>query len=209
MAIVFTLRHRRLLRVSGWPLNWAFGQGEGVPRKGAQREVIAHFSVTKLTLGAPITVLGLGTFIFFWGRDVVLAGLFKVPPPNPTDHGLNSIGNALNLWGLLILGAGFGIMAWWLFKAARNVIMNGTDAIWFEDGRLICSGPKPLDISIRDIKSAELASEFFTVSPGFVPKYEARYISILLRSGEKKRLGLGPYREIEDAILAPIKARIG
>jgi hypothetical protein len=172
-----------------------------------QREVIAHFSVTKLALAGPIAVLGLGTFIFFWGRDVVLTGLFKVP--NLTNHGLDSVGNALNLWGLLILGVGFGIMAWWLFKAARNVIVNGADAIWFEDGRLICSGPQPLDISIRDMKSAELTSEFISTSLGFTPKYEARYISILLRNGEEKKLGLGPYREIEDAILAPIKARIG
>jgi hypothetical protein len=150
-----------------------------------QREVIAHFSVTKLTLAGPFLLLVSGTFLFFWGHDVVLTGFFKVPPPNPTDHALGSVGNALNLWGLLIFGIGFGILAWWLFKAARNVIVNGTDAIWFE-GRLICSGPEPLDISIRDMKSAELTSEFISIGLGFTPKYEARYISILLRNGEEK-----------------------
>src|SRR4051794_31799038 len=49
-----------------------------------QREVIAHFSVTKLTLAGPFLVAVSGTFLFFWGHDVVLTGFFKVPPPNPT-----------------------------------------------------------------------------------------------------------------------------
>ena len=179
------------------------------PVDKGQREVIAHFSVTKLILAGPILLLGLGAFIFFWGRDVALARFLEASRPNPADHALDSIGNALNLWGLLLFGVCFGILAWWLFKATRNVIVNGTDAIWFEGGRLVCRGNKPLDVSVSDIKSAELAGEFISANLGFTPKYEARYISILLKNGKEERLGLGPYREIEDAILAPIKARIG
>jgi hypothetical protein len=129
-------------------------------------------------------------------------------PVDPAARAVNDFGNFVHLGLILVIFTGLGLLLFWAFKSSRNIIKHGTDAVWIEQGRLVCRGPQPLDIAVSDIRSAELASQFISNWKTF-SKYEARYISILLRNGEKKRLELGPYREIEDAILAPIKARIG
>ena len=175
------------------------------PIDKGQREVIAHFSVTKLILGWGIWLV-FAVILFFWVRDVALPG-FETSPDDPAARAVNSFGNFAHLGLILVTCVGLGLLLFWGFKATRNIIMHGTDAVWIEQGRLVCRGTQPLDIAIDDIRSAELASQFVSNWKTF-SKYEVRYVSIVLKDGTLARLDLGPYREIEDAILAPITARI-
>lgn len=176
------------------------------PSDKQQREVIAHFSVAKLVLGWA-GILATGVFMFFWGRNVARAG-FDSSSPDPTERAVNSFGNFVHFGIVLLAVVCLGLLLFWAFRSTRNVVLNGTDAVWIEQGRLVCRGPKPLDIAIGDIKSAELASQFISNWRTSV-KIEARYIALSMKDGKEERLDLGPYREIEDAIIAPIKARIG
>jgi hypothetical protein len=163
------------------------------PKGTGSREVIAHFEIVWLAISIALWCL----LAWFWPS--LKHSAFDDPAGVHSPRfvtGVIAIPVILIVWAIFIvrrLGSGWA---------------NRWAALWVEEGRLVYSQRKTLDMPLGDILSVERVTEYMSSYYTF-RKIPLRLIVIKPRDGKPVKLAVNSFREPADDIVSRIKEKIG
>jgi len=159
------------------------------------REVIAHFSLSKLVWGC-IGWLAVTVLVTIMAHELI----FARPVNDPIKHGMD-------IWTFAIIGLGLLVLLVLALRKIRLVIANQGEAIWLENGRLVYADRKILDAPLEEIRSVELVRQpiYGTPSP-----WPPRVTSIVVRleNGREAKLPANGFSENRDDIVASVLTKL-
>ncbi|HKQ11069.1 MAG TPA: hypothetical protein VJS85_07760 [Rhizomicrobium sp.] len=161
-----------------------------------QREVVAHFSRSRIASGVVgllvMTVLGVIVFghILTTGKtDDWVMHMFHI------DDALTAVGCLAILFILM-------------FRTIRTAIDNHGEAIWLEDGRLVCADKALLDVPVGDVRGVDVVREpiYGTRSPW--PPHMTNLV-FYLKDGKVVKISPGGFVEHPGDVADRLREKLG
>ncbi|HKY18573.1 MAG TPA: hypothetical protein VJL82_06540 [Rhizomicrobium sp.] len=165
-------------------------------KANGQREVVAHFSRSRIASGAVgllvMTVLGVimcGHVLLTGKTDDWVMHMFRI------DDAVTFVGCMAILFILM-------------FRTIRTAIDNHGEAIWLEDGRLTCADKALLDVPAGDVKGVDVVREpiYGTRSPW--PPHMTNLV-FYLKDGKAVKISPGGFVEHPGDIADRLREKLG
>jgi hypothetical protein len=160
-----------------------------MPRAGAQREVIAHYSARRLALVALVWIGFIAILLYMLQMGYEPAHDF-VPLP---------------LFGALLLLPLLPFLPGTIRLLLGSALAGGA-ALWIENGRLVYADRKTLDVPLTDIVSVDTVSQFMRGRFGIAAYMES--IFIRLKDGKEAKVW-AEFVENEGEVVVALQERLG
>lgn len=161
-----------------------------------QREVIAHFSRSRIASG------GIGLLVMTVLGVIVFGHLLMTGKTDDWVKHMSHIAGAVIVVECLV------ILFILMFRTIRTAIDNHGEAIWLENGRLMCADKVLLDVPADDVKGVDVVREPIYGTRSLWPPHMTNLV-FYLKDGKAIKVSSGGFAEHPGDIADSLREKLG